>query len=109
MSLADVPKGANGFLQPEEVEGWAKQGYYHAKIGSSLLDWLMRRPKHDQGDKILQNTLTVWHDGYCWRVSLHWRSAGLVAYMSNEDLDELLLDVDQQLKKESLRWKVSGN
>jgi len=86
---------------------YVQQGYYHVGVGPSLLSWLCCPNLTREGGRTDTNTFTIWFDGTTWRMSLHWRSARVVSYLSHADLDMLFLEADSLLATGELHWRPS--
>lgn len=93
---------------PDDVilDIWDEQGRLVAPVGKALLRFLVNMQRRADGSW-LGGSLTLWHDGSFWRLSLHDRARGIVTYLRSSGITQLLCDAEDGLETETLPWRPS--
>jgi hypothetical protein len=104
----DVDDDEDIEVVPSPDEGGSSLPWWSLPLGPALLRWLCTPTTGEGGVKTF-NTLTLWHDGWCWRMSLHERGAKLVSYLRMTSPDRLLREADYLLATETVTWRPDGS
>jgi hypothetical protein len=101
-------------LDPEEVVEVTpdrgpvvRDGNLVILMGPALAKWILSPEVPVAGGAPIHSTLTLWHDGWNWRLSLHWRARGLVVYARRSTLEAALLEANKWLENDNAPWRLA--